>query len=78
MCCEAVVYVYVGAEPICCVAKDALRFRCLSSNDGEDGCPYLENAAHEGYGAIIRGVVGAGFVRFIDEFVALVHHFVGV
>ena len=65
---EAVVYISLGTESVCGVAKDALSFGCFVSYVGEDRCPYLEYAVHKRYGSIVGRVMWVGFVLFVDEF----------
>ncbi len=50
---EAIVYVYVGLEPVRGAAKNSLGLRRLGSNGGENGRPNLEDAVHEGDWAVV-------------------------
>ena len=68
MCGKAIVDVSVGAETFRGVAAYPLGFRRLCSDSGEDRCPNLKNAIHEGNGYVVRRVVWVCFVGFLYKF----------
>jgi hypothetical protein len=68
LCGQAIVDVAVGAESVSGVAEDPLRLRRMGSDCGEDRCPDLKYAVHEGNGSVVRRVVWVGFIGFVYEF----------
>ena len=52
VCGEAIVYVSMGSKPVSGVVKYSLRLQRLNSQGGENRCPNLEDAVHEGDWAV--------------------------
>jgi len=79
VCGHAIVDVAVRAESVSGVAEYPLGLCRMCSDSGEDGCPDLKYAIHEGNGFVDRWDVWVGFVGFVYiSFVGLMHHFLGV
>ena len=68
MCRQAIVDVAVGSESVSGVAEDPLGICRPSSDCGEDGCPDLKYAVHEGNGFVVRRAVWVCFIGFVYEF----------
>jgi len=68
----------VGAKSVRGVIEYSLGLRRLCSDSGEDGCPYLEYAIHEGDRSVVCRVVWVGVFGLYISFVALMHHFLVV
>ena len=69
----------MGSKAIGHITTYSLRFSSLGAYDGQDRCPKIEYAVHEGDGAVVLRIMWVVFVWYIYmSLVALVHHFWGV